>query len=147
MNVEKVVVDEESGIGVVEGWREREQPRHNHVLHAPCPEPLSDAVTRGTGSFPRLPDWQSKFLCRKHSAIPHDAFTVTHVGTIWNLFVTLRKLKIDNFYLGLNYIVSYNFVFGLFFFYICFWINFRERQNSGSFWFFLKFILLSFFFL
>ncbi|XP_026300588.1 uncharacterized protein LOC102655449 isoform X2 [Apis mellifera] len=59
MNVEKVVVDEESGIGVVEGWREREQPRHNHVLHAPCPEPLSDAVTRGTGSFPRLPDWQS----------------------------------------------------------------------------------------
>lgn len=27
--------------------RERGESRHNHVLHAPSPEPLSDSVTRG----------------------------------------------------------------------------------------------------
>ena len=48
MNGEKVVADEENATRRRKERRERRDPRHNHVLHAPCLEPLSDAVTRGT---------------------------------------------------------------------------------------------------
>ena len=46
----EVVADEEKCIPRWERMKERGEPRHNHVLHAPCPKPLPDAVTRGTVS-------------------------------------------------------------------------------------------------